>query len=59
MSIIATDEGHWLQIKLTPGQRIIARTNAERLLVHIPDRREEPVSNGAEAPAGVGDKLIG
>jgi hypothetical protein len=42
--LITNDEGHWLQITLAPGQRIIARASAERLLVHVPDRREEPIS---------------
>jgi Glycosyl hydrolase family 65, C-terminal domain len=41
--LITNDEGRCLQIMLAPGQRIIARASAERLLVHVPDRREEPV----------------
>jgi hypothetical protein len=44
---------------LSPGQQINARATAERVLVQAPDRREEAVSNGVEAPAGVGDNLNG
>jgi hypothetical protein len=55
--LITTDEGRWLQIMLAPGQRIIARASAERLLVQSPDRREDPTSNGAETPSGVAEKV--
>jgi len=55
--VIANDEGRWLQITLAPGQRIIARASGECLLVHMPDRREEPTSNGTELPAGVIDNV--
>jgi len=55
--LIANDEGRWLQITLAPGQRIIARASGECLLVHMPDQREEPTSNGTELPAGVIDNV--
>jgi hypothetical protein len=56
--LITNDQGRWLRIMLVPGQRINARATADRVLVQSPDRREEPIGNGAEASV-VSDKMIG
>jgi hypothetical protein len=47
----------WLRVVLAPGQRISARSSVDRVEVHVPDRREEPPSDGAEAPVAAGDRV--
>jgi hypothetical protein len=46
--LLDDEQGRWLQALLAPGQRLSVNVSAERILVHAPDRREEPSGNGTE-----------
>jgi hypothetical protein len=48
-------QGHWLQVWITPGQRVVINATAEATIVQFPDQRAEQSSVSDAEPVIVVD----